>query len=95
MAERFEVELETRLAKQDIFESPRSFVEQTSVADGGIYERFEENRVEYSDTDSDAPGDRIYFPEDGYDGDDLGNTSTLRNSEIAHEIEANVCGGAD
>ncbi|GGM58480.1 acetyl-CoA synthetase [Halarchaeum rubridurum] len=35
--------LETRLAEQDVFEPPESFVSQANVTDAGIYEEFEEN----------------------------------------------------
>ncbi|GAA0300192.1 acetate--CoA ligase [Halarchaeum salinum] len=38
-----DVELEVRLAEQDEFEPPESFVEQANVTDAGIYEEFEEN----------------------------------------------------
>ena len=38
-----DVELEARLAEQDTFEPPESFVEQANVSDPGIYEEFEEN----------------------------------------------------
>jgi acetyl-CoA synthetase len=38
-----DVELEARLAEQDEFEPPASFVEQANVTDEGIYEEFEEN----------------------------------------------------
>ncbi|QCJ47703.1 acetate--CoA ligase [Haloprofundus sp. MHR1] len=37
------VELEARLAEQEEFEPPESFVEQANVSDPGIYEEFEEN----------------------------------------------------
>ncbi|WP_255191694.1 acetate--CoA ligase [Natronobeatus ordinarius] len=37
-----EVELEARLAEQETFEPPESFVEQANVTDEGIYEEFEE-----------------------------------------------------
>ncbi|WP_323676702.1 acetate--CoA ligase [Halorubellus sp. PRR65] len=37
------VELEARLAAQDTFEPPESFVEQANVADDGIYDAFEED----------------------------------------------------
>ncbi|MCU4974575.1 acetate--CoA ligase [Halobacteria archaeon AArc-m2/3/4] len=36
-------ELEARLADQETFDPPESFVEQANVADDGIYEEFEEN----------------------------------------------------
>ncbi len=36
-------ELEARLAEQEAFEPPESFVEQANVTDPGIYEEFEEN----------------------------------------------------
>src|SRR6056297_347928 len=36
-------DLEARLAEQDTFEPPESFVEQANVTDPGIYEEFEEN----------------------------------------------------
>ena len=35
-------ELEARLAEQDTFEPPESFVEQANVADPAIYDEFEE-----------------------------------------------------
>ncbi|AEH38455.1 acetate/CoA ligase [Halopiger xanaduensis SH-6] len=38
-----DVELEARLAEQEAFEPPESFVEQANVTDEGIYEEFEEN----------------------------------------------------
>jgi acetyl-CoA synthetase len=38
-----ETQLEARLAEQDSFEPPESFVEQANVSDDGIYEEFEEN----------------------------------------------------
>jgi acetyl-CoA synthetase len=38
-----EPELEARLAEQDEFEPPESFVEQANVSDPGIYDEFEEN----------------------------------------------------
>jgi len=38
-----EVELEARLAEQERFEPPESFVEQANVADDEIYEEFEED----------------------------------------------------
>ncbi|WP_254536267.1 acetate--CoA ligase [Halomarina litorea] len=38
-----EVELEARLAEQDEFEPPASFVEQANVSDPGLYEEFGEN----------------------------------------------------
>ena len=36
-------DLEARLAEQDTFEPPESFVEQANITDPGIYEEFEEN----------------------------------------------------
>ncbi|RZV08658.1 acetyl-coenzyme A synthetase [Natrinema hispanicum] len=36
-------DLEARLAEQDTFEPPKSFVEQANITDPGIYEEFEEN----------------------------------------------------
>ncbi|MFA9415283.1 acetate--CoA ligase [Natrinema sp. HArc-T2] len=36
-------DLEARLAEQDTFEPPESFVEQANVTDPGVYEEFEEN----------------------------------------------------
>ncbi|MFA1609630.1 acetate--CoA ligase [Halobellus rubicundus] len=38
-----DVELEARLAEQDVFEPSEAFVEQANVADDAIYEEFEEN----------------------------------------------------
>ncbi|WP_120244733.1 acetate--CoA ligase [Halopiger aswanensis] len=38
-----DVELEARLAEQEAFDPPESFVEQANVTDEGIYEEFEEN----------------------------------------------------
>ncbi|EJN57961.1 acetate--CoA ligase [Halogranum rubrum] len=38
-----DVELEARLAEQERFEPPESFVEQANVSDAGIYDEFEEN----------------------------------------------------
>ncbi|GAD52123.1 acetyl-coenzyme A synthetase [Halarchaeum acidiphilum MH1-52-1] len=38
-----DVELEARLAEQEVFEPPESFVEQANVTDEGIYEEFEGN----------------------------------------------------
>ncbi|GAB3410488.1 acetate--CoA ligase [Haloparvum alkalitolerans] len=38
-----DAELEARLAEQEVFEPPESFVEQANVSDPGIYEEFEEN----------------------------------------------------
>ncbi|MFB6120674.1 MAG: acetate--CoA ligase [Halobacteriaceae archaeon] len=38
-----EVDLEARLAEQETFEPPASFVEQANVSDPDIYEEFEEN----------------------------------------------------
>ncbi|RLM56678.1 acetate--CoA ligase [Halobellus sp. Atlit-31R] len=38
-----DVELEARLAEQDVFEPPSAFAEQANVADEAIYEEFEEN----------------------------------------------------
>jgi acetyl-CoA synthetase len=38
-----DVELEARLAEQDEFEPPASFVEQANVADPSVYDEFEEN----------------------------------------------------
>ncbi|WP_135820103.1 acetate--CoA ligase [Halostella litorea] len=38
-----DVQLEARLAEQEAFEPPESFVEQANVADEGIYDEFEEN----------------------------------------------------
>ncbi|MFB6176312.1 MAG: acetyl-coenzyme A synthetase N-terminal domain-containing protein, partial [Halobaculum sp.] len=38
-----EPELEARLAEQDEFEPPASFVEQANVTDPDIYDEFEEN----------------------------------------------------
>jgi len=35
--------LEARLAEQDTFEPPESFIEQANVTDPGVYEEFEEN----------------------------------------------------
>jgi acetyl-CoA synthetase len=43
MTDEPEVELEARLAEQDSFEPPESFVEQANVSDPGIYDEFEEN----------------------------------------------------
>ncbi|MEF8801983.1 MAG: acetate--CoA ligase [Halolamina sp.] len=43
MTDEPEVELEARLAEQDTFEPPESFVEQANVSDSGIYDEFEEN----------------------------------------------------
>ncbi|WP_327051593.1 acetate--CoA ligase [Halomicrococcus gelatinilyticus] len=42
MQEEQDVELEARLADQERFEPPESFVEQANVADGSVYEEFEE-----------------------------------------------------
>jgi len=41
--EQSDIELEARLAEQEEFEPPESFVEQANVTDPGIYEEFEEN----------------------------------------------------
>ncbi|EMA28840.1 acetate--CoA ligase [Haloarcula japonica] len=38
-----DVQLEARLAEQEVFEPPESFVEQANVTDEGIYDEFEEN----------------------------------------------------
>src|SRR6056297_1231069 len=38
-----DVDLEARLAEQDSFEPPESFVEQANVSDPGIYDEFENN----------------------------------------------------
>src|SRR6056297_1540350 len=38
-----DADLEARLAEQDTFESPESFVEQANVSDPGIYDDFENN----------------------------------------------------
>ena len=38
-----DVQLEARLAEQEVFEPPESFVEQANVTDEGIYEEFTEN----------------------------------------------------
>jgi acetyl-CoA synthetase len=43
MSDKPDVELEARLAEQEEFEPPESFVEQANVTDEGIYEEFEEN----------------------------------------------------
>ncbi|WP_336326110.1 acetate--CoA ligase [Halovenus sp. HT40] len=43
MSDQPDVELEARLAEQEEFEPPESFVEQANVSDEGIYEEFEEN----------------------------------------------------
>ncbi|MES3518318.1 MAG: AMP-binding protein, partial [Natronomonas sp.] len=43
MSEPEDVELEARLAEQEEFEPPESFVEQANVSDPSIYEEFEEN----------------------------------------------------
>ncbi|MFW6321089.1 MAG: acetyl-coenzyme A synthetase N-terminal domain-containing protein, partial [Halohasta sp.] len=43
MSETDDVELEARLAEQDAFEPPESFVEQANVSDPGIYDEFEDN----------------------------------------------------
>jgi len=36
-------QLEARLAEQEVFEPPESFVEQANVSDSGVYDEFEEN----------------------------------------------------
>jgi acetyl-CoA synthetase len=41
--EDLDVELEARLAEQEVFEPPASFVDQANVTDESIYEEFEEN----------------------------------------------------
>jgi len=41
--EDLDVQLEARLAEQEVFEPPASFVDQANVADESIYEDFEEN----------------------------------------------------
>ena len=43
MSETDDVDLEARLAEQDSFEPPESFVEQANVSDPGIYDDFENN----------------------------------------------------
>ncbi len=43
MSDQPDVELEARLAEQEEFEPPASFVEQANVTDEGIHEEFEEN----------------------------------------------------
>ncbi|WP_436901489.1 acetate--CoA ligase [Halovenus halobia] len=43
MSDQPDVELEARLAEQEEFEPPASFVEQANVTDEDIYEEFEEN----------------------------------------------------
>ena len=43
MSDDTEVHLEARLAEQDEFEPPESFVEQANVTDPGIDEEFEDN----------------------------------------------------
>ena len=42
MADSEDAQLEARLAEQDAFEPPESFVEQANVSDPGIYEAFED-----------------------------------------------------
>jgi hypothetical protein len=43
MSDPEETQLEARLAEQESFEPPESFVEEANVSDPGIYEEFEEN----------------------------------------------------
>jgi len=43
MSDSEDTQLEARLAEQESFEPPESFVEQANVSDPGIYEEFEEN----------------------------------------------------
>ncbi|QLD90120.1 acetate--CoA ligase [Natronomonas salina] len=43
MSDPEETQLEARLAEQEAFEPPESFVEQANVSDDSIYEEFEEN----------------------------------------------------
>ncbi|MDQ2055403.1 acetate--CoA ligase [Halobellus sp. H-GB7] len=48
-----DVELEARLAEQDVFEPPAEFTGQANVSDEGIYEEFEENWPECWETAAD------------------------------------------